>query len=422
MRFGLLFAFSLLLLISRPAQAEEALYTVQPGDTLSEIAKAHGTNVNALRALNGLGNVDLVWVGQRLRLPDTAPTDEVAADEVATTETVTDEADEAAATAATTAAQSADAEEVALAQADADSSAPVAATATPTPVPPTASLPETVVALNEKSDIYIAEAGDTLSQIAVRYRTTLAHLIEFNQISPAQRLKPGQAIVVPIAGSAVAALDAVEPTVHIVQRGEALSTIANAHNVTVAALAQANGIGNTGLIVPGQQLFIPTGNQDGLGAMPLGSDGYHVHTKFPTATEKWIDVDLSEQRLVAYRGHKPIRSFIISSGLPRTPTVTGTFRIWAKTPMQDMYAGNRAAGYSYYLEDVQWVQYFYKDYGIHGAYWHNNFGQPMSHGCINMRNEDAKWLFEWASPTVEASHGWFISDEENQGTLVVVHD
>jgi lipoprotein-anchoring transpeptidase ErfK/SrfK len=201
-----------------------------------------------------------------------------------------------------------------------------------------------------------------------------------------------------------------------------LSTIARAHNVTVAALAQANGIGNTGLIVPGQQLFIPTGNQDGLGAMPLGSDGYHVHTKFPTATEKWIDVDLSEQRLVAYRGHRPIRSFIISSGLPATPTVTGTFRIWAKTPMQDMYAGNRATGYSYYLEDVQWVQYFYKDYGIHGAYWHNNFGQPMSRGCINMRNEDAKWLFEWASPTVAASHGWFISDEENEGTLVVVHD
>lgn len=133
-------------------------------------------------------------------------------------------------------------------------------------------------------------------------------------------------------------------------------------------------------------------------ALPSATRGYHRHTEYPTTTEKWIDVDLSEQRVVAYVGTRPIRAFIVSTGLPNTPTVQGEFRIWVKTRIQDMSGGSRAAGNTYYLEDVEWVQYFYQDYGFHGTYWHNNFGQPMSHGCINMTNEDAKWLFEWTSP------------------------
>jgi lipoprotein-anchoring transpeptidase ErfK/SrfK len=141
----------------------------------------------------------------------------------------------------------------------------------------------------------------------------------------------------------------------------------------------------------------------------------------PPTTEKWIDVDLSTQTVTAYEGAVPVNHFIISSGLPGTPTVTGEFRIWAKTSIQDMYGGNRASGDYYYLEDVQWVQYFFEDYAFHAAYWHNNFGQPMSRGCINMRTEDAKWLFDWASPQSLYS-GWLMSDVANPGTLVIVHE
>ena len=142
----------------------------------------------------------------------------------------------------------------------------------------------------------------------------------------------------------------------------------------------------------------------------------------PTTTEKWIDVDLSKQELVAYQGRKQVKKFIISSGTAATPTVTGTFRIWAKTPIQDMYGGNRAAGSSYYMEDVQWVQYFYNDYGFHAADWHNNFGEPMSHGCVHLRTDEAKWLFDWASPAMSPTDGWLISDQETPGTLVVVRE
>jgi hypothetical protein len=156
---------------------------------------------------------------------------------------------------------------------------------------------------------------------------------------------------------------------------------------------------------------------------PLVLESFYWAIGFPTITEKWIHVKLSEQRAVAYEGKLPVRIFTISSGRPRTPTVTGTFRIWIKTPLQDMQGGNRAAGDYYYLKDVPWVQYFYKDYSFHGTYWHNNFGQPMSRGCINMTIEDAKWLFYWTTPSVnsEVRTGyWIKSTPQDPGTLVVI--
>lgn len=151
--------------------------------------------------------------------------------------------------------------------------------------------------------------------------------------------------------------------------------------------------------------------------------GFHVETHFPTTTEKWIDVDLSEQRVVAYEGLRPIRAFTVSTGLPGTPTVQGEFRIWIRTRIQDMSGGSRAAGNYYYLEDVEWVQYFYQEYAFHGTYWHDNFGRPMSRGCVNMRNEDAQWLFEWAAPNYDfAGPRWQKPTLDNPGTLVVVHE
>jgi hypothetical protein len=66
------------------------------------------------------------------------------------------------------------------------------------------------------------------------------------------------------------------------------------------------------------------------------------------------------------------------------------------------------------------VQYFYEDYGFHGTYWHNNFGHPMSHGCVNMTNADAKWLFDWAGPEWDGKTTWYKSSKENPGTLVII--
>ena len=142
-------------------------------------------------------------------------------------------------------------------------------------------------------------------------------------------------------------------------------------------------------------------------------------TPIKLANEKrWIRVDLSEQIVVAYEGKKPVRAFVVSSGLPGTPTVTGEFHIRTKVVEQVM-AGGEGSGY-YYLPGVKWVQYFYEDYSFHGTYWHNNFGRPMSHGCLNMTNTDAKWLFDWAGPTWDGESTWYKSNEENPGTLVII--
>lgn len=107
--------------------------------------------------------------------------------------------------------------------------------------------------------------------------------------------------------------------------------------------------------------------------------------------EHWIDVDLSNQRVYAYEGDTMVNSFVVSTGTWQTPTVTGSYKVWIKLRSTTM------AGPGYYLTNVPYTMYFYKGYGLHGTYWHNNFGTPMSHGCVNLRTSDAEWLYNFAS-------------------------
>jgi len=110
-----------------------------------------------------------------------------------------------------------------------------------------------------------------------------------------------------------------------------------------------------------------------------------------TGSGHWIDVDLSQQRVYAYDGDTVVNSFIVSTGTWQTPTVTGQYHIWIKlvsTPM---------SGPGYYLPGVPYTMYFYKGYALHGTYWHNNFGTPMSHGCVNLSIPDAEWLYNFSS-------------------------
>ena len=107
--------------------------------------------------------------------------------------------------------------------------------------------------------------------------------------------------------------------------------------------------------------------------------------------EHWIDVNLSQQRVYAYAGDTLMNSFVVSTGTWQTPTVTGKFKIWTKIRSQAM------TGPGYYLPNVPFVMYFYKDYGLHGTYWHNNFGTPMSHGCVNLTIPDSEWLYNFSS-------------------------
>jgi len=102
----------------------------------------------------------------------------------------------------------------------------------------------------------------------------------------------------------------------------------------------------------------------------------------------WIEVDLNSQTLSAYRGSQIINTFLISSGTRAFPTVTGTYRIYAK------YSQYTMRGPDYDLPDVPYSMFFYKGYSIHGTYWHDDFGMQMSRGCVNMKTEEAAWIYE----------------------------
>jgi lipoprotein-anchoring transpeptidase ErfK/SrfK len=136
----------------------------------------------------------------------------------------------------------------------------------------------------------------------------------------------------------------------------------------------------------------------------------------PLRGEKWIDVDLSAQTLIAYEGEVEIFRTTVSTGAPQTPTVTGRFRIHHKLLSQTM------RGPDYVQPDVPYVMYFHGAYSLHGAYWHNDFGRARSHGCINLRVPEAEWLFGWTDPAVPSGASEIWDTRTNSGTLVVVHE
>ncbi len=150
---------------------------------------------------------------------------------------------------------------------------------------------------------------------------------------------------------------------------------------------------------------------------------------------KRIEISLPEQTLRAYEYDELVYTARISSGIPgRTPpgelptaTPKGRFRIYSKMPSKHM--GSIAGGDEvesnggFSLPGVPWTMFFEfpGGYALHGTYWHNNFGLQMSHGCVNMRNEDAKWLFRWTTPVfaeeINDHSDW---ERRGNGTLVII--
>lgn len=145
-----------------------------------------------------------------------------------------------------------------------------------------------------------------------------------------------------------------------------------------------------------------------------------------TNVAKRIEVDLTNQRLYAYEGENRVFDFLVSTG-KWNKTPTGVFRIWIKLRYALMKGGSQALGTYYYLPNVPYTMYFSNDehpqtegYGIHGAYWHNNFGTPMSHGCINMKEEDVGQLYYWAEPELNTNRS-IKATKENPGTEIIIY-
>jgi LysM repeat protein len=229
--------------------------------------------------------------------------------------------------------------------------------------------------------IHVVRRGDTLYSIARRYGTTVQAIMNLNGLRNSNLIYVGQRLRVSgSSGSGGTGGGSIPPStggVHVVKRGETLASIARRYGTSVAAIAAANGLRNPNFIYVGQRLRIPSGGGGGYTPPSSGGGG------------KWIDVDLSSQTVRAYQGNTVVRSMIVSTGISRYPTPPGRFRVYAKYPSVTM------SGPGYYLPGVPHTMFFYKGYALHGTYWHNNFGRPMSHGCINLTRTDAAWLYSW---------------------------
>lgn len=340
---ALLLALCTLLLSALPARAQDAVHVVVPGDQLGKIARKYGVPVDELIAYNNISNPNVIAPGQRLLIPNQA------AGALAMYGTPADES----------------------------------------------SLPA-------GNGYYTVRRGDTLSSIAERYEMSAGDLMRLNGLTNANFVWVGQQLRLSArVEPALFATDEAERSdlaeeIYVVGEGDTLSEIAQRFGVSTQELLAANGLPNANFVWVGQRLRVKP-SLGGTGGPATYDVAYGVapDANAPADGRRWIEVNLTDQTLTAWQGDVAIIYTTISSGLPGTPTVTGWYQIGTK------YQAQRMTGPGYDLPGVPWVMYFYGSYAIHGAYWHNNFGTPMSRGCVNMRVDEAQFLYNWAPAGTE---------------------
>lgn len=256
--------------------------------------------------------------------------------------------------------------------------------------------PSSLTYAGESALTYVVQPADTLLSLELFYGRPFHELASLNQIQAAYEVGAGRELSIPVAFEVGAASgDQIEePAIYVVQRGDTLFRIATRFNVSMEALAAANRIEWVDRIYVGQSLEIPGADY------VIPPDWNADPASRPLAEElipqpsiligKQIIVVLSQQRVFAFEDGVLLRHFIASTGLAATPTVKGDFQVYYKLESQ------RMTGPGYDLPGVPWVMYFHRGYALHGTYWHNNFGRPMSHGCVNLRTPEAEWLYYWA--------------------------
>ena len=168
---------------------------------------------------------------------------------------------------------------------------------------------------------------------------------------------------------------------------------------------------------------VPIAYRIGEGAWLKAADVRVVEAAAPPPAmnpgERWFDIDLDRQSLVAYEGTVPVYATLVSSGTKKTPTETGIFRVWVKFAETDM-SGQMADEEAYSVATVPWTQYYAKDLALHTTYWHDKLGSARSHGCVNLAPADARFLYFWSEPSVPP--GWSMAHGvvERPGSIVRV--
>lgn len=449
---------ALLLVVGPLVGARVALadtsYRVQPGDTLTSIAARYGVTVDSIVVANGLPNRSMIYVGQSLTIPTGTPKPPSGNTNSGGTYVVQpgDSLSGIAYRYGITAQALASANGLSLSSVIYAGQTLIIPGAgqqppqqPPTPKPTTQPLPTQQP--DGKPGTYVVQPGDSFSRIANKFGISAQALAEANGLNLASFIYAGQvltipgagpiqtvaptevpptipptpvestpvpvteipATIVPTAGTTTTPMPVESPTEaelgkpvkYTVQPGDTLSIIAARFSTTVSALMELNNLTDPNFIYVGQVLTLVKGNdQNNNPPEATGTPG--ESTPIPTPTPpmgkfgpKWVDVNITTQTMVAYEGQTPVYSSKVSSGTANHPTVLGTYRVYAKYVTTRMQGGTKGIDY-YNIPDVPYTMYFYSGYALHGAYWHNNFGHPMSHGCVNLPVDVAKWLFEWA--------------------------
>jgi LysM repeat protein len=365
--FAIALIVSLLITTAPPTFADSQTHIVQPGETLFRIALNYGVTVEALQAANGLTNY-IIYSGQMLIIPD-----------------------------------------------------PNAPASAVQPAPQTS------------SGTHIVQPGETLFRIGLKYGVSWLTIQAANGLSGTY-IYAGQQLIIP--GSDIPAATnptpepppqptqlepTVEPTqpeptaeptqaptpeaqpppteppptsppaengevIHIVQSDETLFMIGLKYNLQWTVIQAANNLIGT-IVYPGQRLVIPSSSAGFINPSTPPLENIAP----PAGSGKRFLVDISEQRLYAFEDDTLVRTTLVSTGLWPYPTVIGTFHVYLR------YTSANMTGPGYFLPSVPYVMYFYKGYGLHGTYWHNNFGHPMSHGCVNMPTSEAEWAYNWST-------------------------
>lgn len=353
--------FALLLALPVAHAQDDLIHTVQPGDNLFRIAQRYGVTVADITAANAITNAWVIYAGQELIIPTAEP--------------------EAAPTA--------------VLEPTAPALEPtVMAETEPSPEPTTtetATEAENEPTETEEAVYHVVGYGQSLGSIARQYGVSLEALARANDIANPDLIYAGQALL--ISGVPAETNDSprgfeagsTNSVTHIMQPGETLVSIGIVYNVSWLRIAQANNIFEADAILPGEALIIPGGD-----VLPGAEHSFITPDAAPAArigAGREIIVDLSDSRVYAYEDGRLVRNVLVSTGLPATPTVQGGFTVQRK------YVSQTMSGPGYYLPEVPYVMYFYAGYALHGTYWHNNWGQPMSHGCVNLPTPEAEWFY-----------------------------
>jgi lipoprotein-anchoring transpeptidase ErfK/SrfK len=268
----------------------------------------------------------------------------------------------------------------------------------------------------------LVNPGDTLTTIAVRHNTSVEALMRTNNLPNPNFVYSGQRLLVPAPATwqppaapanGAPAPQAARAVYYTVSPGDTLAGIAARFGVPMTTIAQANGLTNWNFVWYGQRLAIPGATSvTGVNpppappvqpvvapqpANPPPAQGVNAPAPpLAPTTGKWIDVNLSTQTITAYEGDVAVKTILVSTGTAYHPTVVGTFHILSKYPAVRMTGGTPGVDY-YDLPNVPYTMFFFQGYAIHGTYWHHNFGHRMSHGCVNLPTDGAKWFYDWAA-------------------------